>query len=200
MKPRNPRAGITQLEVILALAIMSMAGLALASFLGSAQGALLRSKDYSALVQQAQNRLDLRRWAKNMPLRFGDRVASAFVRGSSENLFLTTRQPGGDLQKLEISLDLQSGNLTVKTTQSKSETTYILAEEVQDLVISYYGRTKNTLDPMWHEAWSDPQYYPLLIKLEWADRHGVPAAPITLRPAHNDRQGDRSRENLLPPK
>ena len=202
MKPRNRRAGVTQLEVILALTLMTMAGLALASFLGSAQGALIRTKERSALVSQAQNRLDLRRWAENIPLRFGDGTAVDFVQGSKKDLILTARQPGSTeaLQRLKIGLDLQTKDLTLYATRGEIETTHILATAPQNLSISYYGRTEFSSDPTWHETWLDPQYYPRLIKIEWVNRYGAPAAPITLRPAYIDRQNDRSRENLLPQK
>jgi len=71
----------------------------------------------------------------------------------------------------------------------------VLAENVRELKIGYYGRDANAADgdaPTWRDRWEDHQHLPLLVRIDVTLRSGSPWPQLVIEPRHAPEVGCRA--------
>lgn len=205
---RTKDAGLTHLELLVSLAVMSILAIALANalqFMGRAQ-------DRSLLISDQTERYltieALRDAVAEIPLNYAGQSAEEFFEGDDTTLRFRTLVKDGSFAAgtpVELVVRMEAGALVLMatgqhpTTNRNHSLTRDLALAPRDVTLTYYGRKSTDRIRAWHDDWHDPVLLPDLVKLEWARQTGQPAPPITLRPALIERQRDKSRSSPEPP-
>lgn len=206
---RNRQSGVSQLEMLMALAVMGLIAIGVASAINFGRQVLDRSFLVSNAAEQALSRQILRKWAEEMPLRFGNETAAEFfeLREGSfwfRSLPLESDFWLGEPTRVALVLSEENGPLVIEgngltwETKSARTETRILGRQVTDLHITVYGRKSEDADPKWHEDWNDPTFLPDLVRITWVE-DGQIAPPLTLIPAKTARQRYMSLSSLVPP-
>lgn len=206
--PRNPRLGLSQLELLVSLAIMAMIAVLLANALNFNRQALSRVSSGSRNADYALNQSRLRSWIEDMPLRYGGGDAQDFFGGHTTRLRFKAVISDGNFWSgvpAEVTFAVSDQMLiaTGKGTSSDRggtrEATLLLDPSVQSVSISYFGRVSGSAEKNWFVAWNDTKFLPDLVRIEWVRSDGDPAPPLTLQPARIERQREMSLSSLLPP-
>ncbi len=206
-KPRHPISGLSQLEVLIALAIMGLITVVLANALSFTGRLLQRTIPLSQQVEHALARDTLRRWAEDMPLSYRAEPGRLAVLGTQNSLTLRTLIHDGTFWGGAVStvkLAALDGDLRVDVNGTEDQTgtpverTLILATEVQNLSIQYFGIHDEEPRTGWHREWKVAVGLPDLIKIEWETKDGRPAPPLTLRPAKTDLDSYIELSDVLP--
>lgn len=209
---RSATKGITQLELLIALALMGLMAVLLANVLNFNRLSLERSQLLSSATERLMARELLRSHTAGMPLEFGSDAEQPPLEGERQSLKLQTLVVdgnfwAGDFVQIELfQMSGDNGNDLMfhsigreVETEAMREMTNILAKDVKNLRIGYFGRIGSEAEARWHEKWSDPVFLPDLVKIEWNDRNGDVAPPLTLRPALVERHKYMSLSSLVPP-
>jgi prepilin-type N-terminal cleavage/methylation domain-containing protein len=197
MRRRDPRAGLTLLELLLALSVM--AGLAVAA--ATTLGITARAIDWSARggpeVERLQARATLRRWIEAMP-------PDALLAGDAAQLRFQTFVEGegfgpGVLALVEVAATPDGVTALARLPEAPEGPSLrlTLSETGDGMGLRYYGQP-GAGAPAWTESWPRPDMLPLLLRLDYRLSEG-PAPPLTARPALTARQSEISLSSLLPP-
>lgn len=193
--PRHPRTGLSQLEVLIALAIMGLIALVLANALSFTGKMLHRTVPMSRQVEQALARDTLRRWVEDMPLGYRAKPGRPALLGGPDSLTFQTLIHdgifwGGAVSTVHVTAQDQVLRILVTGTAEqngpKVERTLTLGTEVQELSIQYFGIHDEAPTAGWHREWQTAVGLPDLIKIEWEEEGDHPVPPLTLRPAKTD--------------
>lgn len=206
---RNHRLGLSQLELMIALAIMTLIAVFLANVLDFNRQSLDRAGRFSDRAEQVLTRETLRHWIEEMPHGFGTGTARDGFEGTGTQLrFQTLVIDGtfwaGELTEVTIGLDA-TGDMMMSARgrhakrEDRLHISRVLATEIGTMTLSYYGRMSGADRSAWHNAWADEGRLPDLVKLEWTYTSGRPAPPLTLVPAKTARQRYMSLSSLVPP-
>ncbi|RYG90068.1 hypothetical protein EU803_15765 [Loktanella sp. IMCC34160] len=186
---RSPVAGITLLELLLALAVMGMIGVALASSYSTTGQVWRRLGSGGAEVDQALARADLWAAVEAMP-EVGPRLPIAEVFGAGTDGFWMP-----DAEGAVTRIALQDGQLLMEA----GGLLRALRGDVGQLRIAYYGRKTVRSPEGWSNDWDGGTILPRLILIETWDSAGIAHPPLALRPALRVRQSVISASSPLPP-
>ena len=196
MQRRNPRAGLTLLELLIALWVMAAAALILASSLGLTGRALVRVGSDAADIGPLTDRNRLRHWIESMP-------PGATLSGDSTSLAFATLidEPPRDMASLtDVQLALIDG--TLRAIAGPSDTpalTATLSEPATGLPIRYYGSPLPNSQSGWHDDWpATATALPDLIRIDYTS-DVAPAPPLSVIPALASRQSEISLSSPEPP-
>lgn len=196
MQRRNPRAGLTLLELLIALWVMAAAALILASSLGLTGRALVRVGSDAADIGPLTDRNRLRHWIESMP-------PGATLSGDSTSLAFATLidEPPLDMASLtDVQLALIDG--TLRAIAGPSDTpalTATLSESATGLTIRYYGSPLPNSQSGWHDDWPATAIaQPDLIRIDYTS-DVAPAPPLSVIPALASRQSEISLSSPEPP-
>lgn len=204
---RNPRAGVTLLETMIALAVMAMIAVILSSGLGASARMLISSGRITQSVDQALARRDLRDWLEHaLPAPFPGQVNGGLRGTTSELHFSFVSEDGqfwaGDpvvvsLVRGEDGVFRLGARGSADQTQKLSEKVQVLSEKSSHLEISYFGRLRPEDPIIWLDHWSPEAGLPDLIRITIADDANLP--PFTIRPGKVALHSEISLSSVLPP-
>lgn len=191
MTRRNPRAGVTLLELLVALWVMAAAAMILASSLGLMGRALARVSGEATDVDRISARMTLRRWLEEMPA--GARLVGD---GGSVTFFTLIDTPpltAADLVAVRVSgedraVRAVAGAIVVE-----------MAPQGQVTGIRYFGAPGPADRAEWRDNWPETATaLPDLIRLDYMDGDRV-MPPLTVLPARKARQSEMSLSSPAPP-
>ena len=190
---RNPRAGVTLLELLIALWVMAAAAVILASTLGLAGRALARVGAEAADVQAITARVVLRRWLEGMPV--GARIvgdAGGMTFGA-----LIDEPPLSAARVTEVRLTGEGG--AVLAVAGDGALVAELAATGMLVGVDYYGSPGPGVAPGWREDWpATAEALPELVRITY-QTEGRVAPPLTIIPARLERQSEMSLSSPSPP-
>jgi prepilin-type N-terminal cleavage/methylation domain-containing protein len=183
---RNPRSGVTLLELLIALWVMAAAAVILASTLGLAGRALARVGTEAREIEAITARLTLRRWLEAMPLQArlsGDDAGMTF--GA-----LIDQAPLTAAQVTEVRVSGAGG--TIEADAAGGAIVVTLAADGALVALRYYGAAVPGDSPAWRPDWpANAVRLPELVQISYASRgRDVPA--LTVIPARLARQSEMS--------
>lgn len=209
---RNPKSGITQLELMISLIIMTMVTVLVANAFDFNRRSLTTSEYLSAETSYLLNQHAYRKWLEDLPLDYDGRSGLEYFEGGVEALRFRA-SPKDDIfpseNPTEFTLELSRHgprtDLTVTAIEVHSSnnppekpSSRTLDTNVVNFSISYFGRIGREQKERWHANWHDPTFVPDLVKLEWDTEKG-PRPPLTIVPGLFERQRFMSRSSLVPP-
>jgi len=206
---RFTKSGITQLELLVSLAIMGITAVLLANAFNFNRQSLDRVHFLTKETEMNLAQHTLRELVGAIPKSVSDTAADILLTGDEKSLRFQskTTEATSQLTKFALSISEKNGGnfLLVETmTQNASQndmlgTTHMIAKDVSALKISYYGQRSSDAEPQWQRTWEDALYLPDLVKLEWKNDQGRPFPPLILQPGKQERQSTISRSSLVPP-
>lgn len=182
MRRRNPQAGVTLLELLIALWVMAAAALILASTLGLAGRALVRVGAEAADVEAITARVVLRRWLEGMPVR-------GTIVGDAEGMTFGALIDEPPLSVARVTeVRVTGGGGAVRAIAGEGAVTVVLAGEGVLVGLAYYGSPGPGDAPEWRTNWpATASALPDLVRISY-DTEGRTAPPLTVIPARLERQ------------
>lgn len=212
MSTRNKTLGISQLELLLSLALMAMLAVFIANAMNFTRQVTARASQNDPIVEEALARERLRSWVERIPLEFSGAVASERFSGTEHEMTFSSLAHdelfwAGALTEFTLKTVIEEVGPTLSLFaigQSGPEAqptqhVFKIAIISSEPTIRYFGRLNTEETNRWHREWSDPVQLPLLVKLEWNAADGTPSPPLTLQPAKTARQRYMSLSSLVPP-
>lgn len=210
---RHSARGVTLLEMLIALAVMAMLALTLASSYSAAGRFLARSSEMGRQAEAALTRDALRRLAEGaLTAPFPDETARLWEGDGTGLRFLTEAEGEGFWPGVPVIATLGPGpdatwQLTLSGQGEASGQallrTYPLAPAGFRFTLRYFGARTAGAAPQWHDEWGASDGLPRLVKLipESTREEGADdlPPPIILRPAYARLQSERSLSSLVPP-
>lgn len=199
MKPevrRNPRAGVTLLELLLSLVLMAAMAVILASVLGLTGRAALRVGAAAAATDLLVARHTVRGWIEAAP-----RMAP--FAGSPEALRFETLADtppfsAADPARISLSRDAAGAVIAEIASSDDAVSQRLTLSTAGELRIGYFGRLASAAAPAWHSDWPAAAGPPDLVRIDYeGPAGGFP--PLTVIPALVARQGEISLSSPLPP-
>lgn len=204
MTGRNPKAGMTLLELLLALAVMAMLLVTALSLLGTGTRVWQRTSANTANIDHFVTQARVRDMLQEMTLPRPGVPADYLFTGTSEGF--TWKIPLAHIidevieDIIEVSVTItendQSQSITVSERNLKTgeETNPVtLATDLTDVQLSYFGAGD------WQPAWQNPEELPDLVRITASDASGTPILWFTVQPAKTAIHGRISRSSPLPP-
>lgn len=182
---RKPKAGVTLLELLIALWVMAAAAMILSSTLGMAGRALARVGAVSHEVEAITARLMLRRWLEAMPLQ-------ARLTGNETEMNFGTLLDEPPLTAAQVTEVRVSGTGGAVRASAAEAVVAELAREGALLSLRYYGSPVPGGLPGWRADWpANADRLPDLVQISYADRdRDLPS--LTVIPARLARQSEMS--------
>jgi prepilin-type N-terminal cleavage/methylation domain-containing protein len=182
---RKPKAGVTLLELLIALWVMAAAAMILSSTLGLVGRALARVGAVSHEVEAMTARLMLRRWLEAMPLQ-------ARLTGSGSEMTFATLIDEPPLTAARLTEVRVSGDGGAVRASAAEAVVAELAPTGDELALRYYGSPVPGGLPEWRADWPvNADRLPDLVQISYADRGSV-LPPLTVIPARLARQSEMS--------
>lgn len=190
---RNPRAGVTLLELLIALWVMAAAAVILASTLGLAGRALARVGAEAADVQAITARVVLRRWLEGMPL--GARIvgdAGGMTFGA-----LIDEPPLSAARVTEVRV-MDADGAVIAVAGDGALVAELAADGVL-VAVAYHGSPGPGIASGWRRDWpATAEALPDLVRITY-ETEGRVAPPLTVIPARLERQSEMSLSSPSPP-
>jgi prepilin-type N-terminal cleavage/methylation domain-containing protein len=182
---RRPKAGVTLLELLIALWVMAAAALILSSTLGMAGRALVRVGAVSQDVEAITARLMLRRWLEAMPVQ-------ARLSGDDTEMIFGTLIDEPPLTAAEVTEVRVSGTGGAVRASAAGVVVAELGPDGDLLILRYYGSPVPGGLPEWRADWPvTADRLPDLVQISYADRDRA-LPPLTVIPARLARQSEMS--------
>lgn len=208
---RNPKAGVTLLEMLIALAVMALLAAIGASVLSFSGRSLARIGDSAAGADIALARHDLRYWIEHALMQSGADGITIAADGDSRRLTLHVLLDDGlfwpgQVTVVTLGLDAAPVDPVVIATasglsdsdQSPTDRTLTLSGMGARLAIRYFGRTSEDSSVDWHDTWRSKDGIPSLVQITISDSlRAYP--PLIVRPGKIFLQREMSLSSLLPP-
>jgi Tfp pilus assembly protein PilV len=193
MTTRNPRAGVTLLELLIALWVMAAAALILASSLGLMGRSLARVGSEAADVDRIAARVTLRRWLEDMP------AAARLTGDASAVTFFTLidSPPLTAAELVEVRVSGDDGAVRARAQAGAVQVDLSPAGGISS--IRYYGAPGVADRSAWRDDWPvTATALPDLIRIDYADG-ARPMPPLTVIPARKAGQIEMSLSSPVPP-
>lgn len=193
---RNPRAGVTLLELLVSLAMMAALALILASTLDvTARGAGRLGAEAQGLAPLL-DRATLRRWIEDMP-------PGAILVGSAERMSFDTLIDAppfwaGELTRISIERSGEAVRAVALLPSGDIGREILLSEESADFALAYWGRLPSGVGHAWFTEWPPGAGLPDLVRISY-DIDGRAAPPLSVRPARAAHHSVMSLSSLSPP-
>jgi hypothetical protein len=196
MTRRNPRAGLSLLELLIGLWVMAAAALILAAALGMTGRALSRIGEGAADISLLTDRNRLRHWIEAMPL-------GAVLSGDALEMTFATLidEPPMDMATLTlVEVVQQEESIALRAGPAEGPSlTGLLAAKGRILAIRYYGSPDQTAAKAWSDSWTGRAgVLPDLVRIDY-ESGGAPAPPLSVIPALWARQSEISLSSPAPP-
>lgn len=205
MTARDPRAGVTLLETLVALLIMAMVAAILSSGFSASIRNLNRSAGVSTAVDHALARHDLRRWLENASPTSVPSDTRPQLQGTAKELTFLAVPPMPDFwpgAAVEVTLGGEAPTVRLRGIGPDGKTardaTLTLAPPGVRLSFSFWGRRSAEAAPGWHDDWPSGIGLPDLVKLTFTGT-SRPLPPMVIRPAKALLQIEMSLSSLVPP-
>lgn len=199
--------GISQLELLISLAIMGMIAVLAANAFSFAQKSEKNARSLSDEIQMMVNRETMKNRIEQIPIgASGDTDAYRFTGGHQtlqfksrvkDNSFWVGALTDFQLALIDRNLVLTGQGIHPNGKEAHSASRK-LAADVIDLKITYYGRPSTENVEKWHRKWSDNTSLPTLVKLEWQTKNQQVSPPLTMVPGKADRKKFMSLFSLVP--
>lgn len=210
MKHRSAQSGVTLLETMLALAVMSLIAVAVASSMSATARVISKTQEVGHQVDFALARLELRVFAEaavsgSFP---GDDPELAGLAGGSDRIsFQAVIDDGvfwpGAPVYFEVAPD-DDGRIVARASGVEADgegvvvTQRALSGPAAVLHPSYFGLAGGQDLPGWHAQWSRRDALPLLVKMSVTDaERSYPV--LVVRPGKTWLQSEMSLSSLVPP-
>jgi prepilin-type N-terminal cleavage/methylation domain-containing protein len=183
---RKPKAGVTLLELLIALWVMAAAAMILSSTLGMAGRALARVGAVSHDVDAITARLMLRRWLEAMPLQ------ARLSGNDTEMIFGTLIDELPLTAALVTEVRVTGSGGAVRASAAEAVVVAELAPDGVLLALRYFGSPVPGGLPEWRPDWPvNAERLPDLVQISYTDRGSV-VPPLTVIPARLARQSEMS--------
>lgn len=199
IRVRDPQSGVALLETMIALLVMAMAAVAIAStFAILGQVGTRAGEDQQRMdLLLAQNRLVS--WAETIPPRL-ENTQDILLEGDARRLRFYSVDGSGTYAKehailIEVAL---AGSRIEATPQVRDSRPLVLAVDVKELNFQYWGKARQSDPADWHDRWNSAPFLPELIKVKWQDQAGFAQVPLLLEPSLQNRRSHRSLSTLVP--
>ena len=190
---RDPKHGVTQLELLVSLAVMALISVGLAQAFSHHGLFLQQSSDVRDFEEVALTEFELRKAIESIPVTYGQQTARDVLRGTQQRLEFRTSLGADTSHKLEMS----DGQAYYMDASGEARPMSVASADFQ---ISYFGQRQQDATASWHIKWDDAVAYPKLIKIEWDQDKGTIQPPLTLAPGYAHVYKEMSRSSLLPPR
>lgn len=212
---RHKARGVTLLEMLIALAVMAMLALTLASSYSAAGRFLARSTVMGQKAEAALARETLRRVTEAaLTAPFPGKPARLWEGDGKHLRFVTEAEGEGFWPGEPVIATLGAGpsgawqlSLTGRGERHEAplQRDWRLAPPELGFTLRYFGVRQVGAEPQWHDAWAADDGLPRLVKL--IPEHSISKAaalgdlppPLILRPAYRRLQSERSLSSLVPP-
>jgi Tfp pilus assembly protein PilV len=201
---RNPKAGVTLMETMVALLIMAMVAVLLSSGLGGTARSFNRSDDAAAAIDQALARNDLRNWLEHaLPSPAPGDQHPLFLGSASEITFLTVPPSASFWPGLATQVDLDTTptvtvqGLSQEDREERRQSLAIAPTEAR-LSFRYWGQISLDAAPAWHNNWPASAGIPILVRIDFQGL-ARPLPPMIVRPGKAWLQSEMSLSSLVPP-
>jgi type II secretory pathway pseudopilin PulG len=192
MGQQRSTAGITLLELLLAIGIMAMIAVGLSTLFDTGGQVWRRVEANSSVADYAVNRNELRRHLEAMPVVTIDvPLDQIFI--SEDSGFAVQVNREGDPEWISVNASLPKLGFV------RSQVNHTLRPDVSRIEFSFYGRKSVRDVPAWHDNWRSAAILPILIKIESWDTDGAANPPLTIQPGKRTRQMEISLSSLVPP-
>ena len=209
---RKQNAGLSQLEVLIGLFIMTLIAVLLANVMNFTRLGYNRTAAFKKSGEYILAREDLRTWMSQMPLnapgvqdgpQFSGTLKSFSFRTWIESGVFNITSPVLVNIRIE-SIDEQPTLVLEATGRHPIEDREVvlkrpLSSNASNVSIRYYGVLEDDPVPQWRDKWFDTVHLPKLVKMEWDLNDGTAVPPLTLRPAIDEIQRFMSLSSLVPP-
>lgn len=197
MTRRNGRAGVTLLELLIALWVMAAAALILSSSLGLMGRALARVGGEATDVDRISARVTLRRWLEEMPL--GARLTGDAGGVTFFTLIDTPPLTAAELVAVRVSGEGGAVRAEAGSGTGDGALSVVLAPVGEVTGLRYFGAPGPGDRVEWRADWPEAATAPPdLIRLEYTDGVRV-MPPLTVTPARKARQSEMSLSSPVPP-
>ncbi|MCZ8334910.1 MAG: prepilin-type N-terminal cleavage/methylation domain-containing protein [Rhodobacteraceae bacterium] len=184
---RNARAGVTLLEMLIALWVMAAAAVILSSSLGLTGRALQRVGSEAADVDALAARAVLRRWLEEMPV--AARISGDATGMEFGALIDAPPLTAARVERVQVAIE----GAALRAVAGDGAVVAELSADGVLVGIRYFG------DGAWREAWpATASGLPDAIRIEYLDRGRV-VPPLTVIPARRARQSEMSLSSPVPP-
>ena len=193
MTRRNPRAGVTLLELLIALWVMAAAAMILASSMGLIGRAMGRVGFEVADVDRITARVVLRRWLEEMP-------EGASLAGDGQGMRFGTlidQPPLTAAVVTEVRVGTEEG--AVRAVAGEGAVVAVLSPAGSITAIRYFGAANGRGAPVWRGDWPEgAEALPQLVRIDYAE-DGREMPPLSVIPARIARQSEMSPSSPVPP-
>lgn len=194
---RDPRAGVTLLEMLVSLALMAALAVILATSFGAIGRALNRLDPAQAAMTPLLDRMILRRWIEDMP-------RQATLQGTQDHLTFQTLIDDGRFAPgalVTVTLTREDDRLIATATTQDADTVarqeLTLSDSATELTLSYLPTSAGG-STSWVNDWPVGPVLPDLLQITY-DIDGRMTPPLTVMPARTQRYSVISLSSRVPP-
>ncbi len=208
---RHPTAGVSLLEVLVALAVMAFLAVIASSLLTFSGRTLERVSAKSEIAEVALGRNELRSWLERAVMDTEDGVIAQSVTGTANSLTFVAILNDGQfwpaaLTEVTLSSPDAVDNASLAATATgiaevghqPTSRTLRLSQGTARLEIRYFGATIASPIAQWRDSWQAAEGLPDLVELTISDM-GMRYPPLIIRPGKEFSQREISLSSLLPP-
>jgi Tfp pilus assembly protein PilV len=204
MTGRNPRAGVTLMETLVALLVMAMVATLLSSGLGMTARSFNRSDNVSMAIDEALARYELRLWLEHaLPSSAPGDERPLFIGSASAMTFLSVPPSAsfwpGDAIQVDLTAipKVTAQGLSPDDRAARTQGLAIAPAETR-LSFRYWGQISLDAAPDWHDAWPAAVGLPGLVRIDF-EGLARPLPPMIIRPGKAWVQSEMSLSSLVPP-
>lgn len=208
---RKRKAGVSLLEMLIALAVMALIATMATSSLTTIAGLAGRNPPADRAVRIAIARDELRQWIERAIDGSSDSVQAFAIDGNSGTLRIHAILDDGlfwpgEGVSVTVSVAAESASAMVRANaqgisdadRSPVTRSLELSSGLADLKIGYFGRARADDQPRWHDSWTGSDGAPDLVRIEISDLD-MSYPPLYLIPGRTFRQREMSLSSLVPP-
>lgn len=209
---RTSEAGVSLLEVLIALAIMALIAYLISPLLSSSTRALLISSDIEENATMAFSRYELKVWLESAIANSSDDAGAKNVsfQGFSDQIHFEMVEDNGFFWpglnvSVSISAQGENGNervVAVANGYSQNEVVQqkklTLSSVAGTIEFEYFGRLNDMNEESWSSSWTDQNSLPELVRI-WVKDKNTEFPPLVISVGTVFSQNEMSLSSLVPP-